>query len=1129
MIWEQQQQLLQDFEVVAELAQPGKNDGSAAFQSMMCYVNAFGTSGNMTKATKFLSMAEEAGHLVARVMGPRMLDGFTNSSACLQRTYSESLALGFSITRKPQIPPKVFIFRDSSMTEYLDYEVFREKALRGELGNDMNVITGERPNIGSSVRPHALELAIQHGDLELVKALLQDIDNEAALVIEGELLVIQAASRGHGAIVIELLKAGAPIARQNSSSLLHWLFCLDRSNLTEVQLLLQKSSGEFPLETWLNEASTEKITVHPQWPFQIHGTPLATAIAAGNSAAINVLLSLGADPLAQAFAVNEGDESPVLTPIHLAVRYHLPEILQLLWQTAFGEKEISGMKLYQAQALGSSPIACALSLMTNAERFAIHGSAYKEALQNTIQQLSPDILLQSSTEGKNALIQAIDLEDLGTVELLLVHCPMLASRKLQHANSKGMFTYPLHFAVQVGSSRDTEESVQILDRILELDPTAIRRFDSSSVKPLHIAAMGSSARITDFLLNLGASCQDLDWHGKSPLHFSGTAANAKLLLASGADIDHKDNLGFTAAHKAAEKGTEDILQALIDAGANLTSTDSEIGSPLHCAIQRKSRTMAEMLLKAGVDINAQNKTGKTPLLLAMDTGHLDLVIFLFENGAHPFIEDNSGSSPFLMSLAWKNPNILSTFEAHDAFEELSWEAKLKALHFAAKSGEPAPLEQFLRRLPKPPVQIYDCEYPGMVSALHESAASCRVDLLDVLISAGFEVDCRDAIGNTPLNLACQAGRNKSDSQMHARINTCKYLIESGADILSKHNGGLTAFKIARAHCDYPLMTLFLEHALERNGLDEQKRQSRILESIKDPSKEDRFCKEARAFIGYEVFAMKLIQDAVLKEEWEFIMACIGGCFVVKQIFHLRPLSARVDWGMTGWDMLRYYSVLRDRDMVRRVALGSGESESQRTWDVGRRNLEAEYLETKGSIDELLWPGQRKRYSYLDRAILRGPHRDPDASETISNGSKVMHNWSMMKKQKALNFEEIAEHGIEFAEFYVRDYVGTVEFLFEGMQKWRAKRNEIRDHGDNMGDLEWAREILEEVEGTLMYPAEGLPVLMTYCSTQQFTTRGWNSIYQTGKAASESLKVLTKDLKKAFEDVDETMERMRGNQ
>jgi serine/threonine protein kinase len=52
IVWEQQQQLLQEFEAAAQHAHHEKNDGSAAFQTMLCYVNAFGTSGNLTKAIK---------------------------------------------------------------------------------------------------------------------------------------------------------------------------------------------------------------------------------------------------------------------------------------------------------------------------------------------------------------------------------------------------------------------------------------------------------------------------------------------------------------------------------------------------------------------------------------------------------------------------------------------------------------------------------------------------------------------------------------------------------------------------------------------------------------------------------------------------------------------------------------------------------------------------------------------------------------------------------------------------------------------------------------------------------------------------------------------------------------------
>ncbi|KAJ5140657.1 hypothetical protein N7448_004065 [Penicillium atrosanguineum] len=1128
IIWEQQQQLLQDFEAGAERAQPGKKDGSDAFQTMLCYVNAFGTSGNLAKATKFLQKAEEEGNLIARLLGPRILDGFTNTS-CLRKTYSESLALCFSITQQPQMPSNVFDFKSSSISEHLSYEVFREVVLSGELEKDVIEVKGLIPNTGSSVRLRALDLSIQHGDCELVDALLHKIESNDDLNSEGKLLVIQAASRGHGSIVTRLLKAGAPITPQKSSSLLHWLFCLDEQSLTDVQSHLLENSYDLPLEALLNEASTEKFTVHSQWPFQVHGTPLAIATAAGNVAAVKVLLSLNANPLAPAFAVVEGDSSPSVTPIHLAVRYHFPMILELLWQTAFSEKQITVTRhhLSRCSALGSFPIACALSLLTNAERFAIHSSTYKEALRITILLLSTDILFQSSPEGKSALTQAIDLEDVDTVELLLQHCPVLASRKLEQPNCQEMFTYPLHFAVQIGSCRDTEESVSILKLILQLDPVAIDRLDSSSVKPIHVAAMGTSTRIMEYLLSLGTSCDDLDCHGQSPLHFCITASNAKLLLSKGANIDQKDKLGFTAAHSAASKGNEDVLQALINAGGNLSSQDNKIGTPLHCAIERKSRTMAEMLLKAGADINAQDKHGRTPLLMAMNIGRSDLVLFLFENGAHPFIEDNAGSSPFLMSLAWESSNILSRFQNHSYFEQISWEAKLKALYFAAESGEPKPLKEYLRKLPKPPTQVYDCEYPGMVSAIHKCAASCRADLLEVLLSAGFKVDSRDAAGNTPLIIASRAGRGKNDTHAYLRTYTCQRLIENGADILAKHNGGLTAFKIARAHRDYPLMTLFLERVLEMNDLDTQARRSRILDSITDPSKEKEFCKEARAMIGNEIFEAKLIQDAVLKEEWDFIMTCIGGCFIFNDQFGSRDFNGNAGWGMTDLDMVRYYSALKDRDMVRWIFLEIGDPRFEGKWDVGGRNLNMEFRETKGSADELLWPGQAKILSNLDRSILMGPIQYIHALDTVPVGRRVSMGLRSMKFQAPLDLEDVSEYELDHMIDMIRMNIQEVDALSKILQDWHNKRNQIRDHGDKMDDLEWARGQIEKIQLNLDAPTQTHSSLMTSCSAKQSKPE-WKALYQREQAGSEKLTNLSEAVNTATEQLDRALDMKRGN-
>ena len=414
----------------------------------------------------------------------------------------------------------------------------------------------------------------------------------------------------------------------------------------------------------------------------------------------------------------------------------------------------------------------------------------------------------------------------------------------------------------------------------------------------------------------------------------------------------------------------------------------------------------------------------------------------------------------------------------------------------------------------------------MVLAIHLCAASCRVDLLEVLLSAGFKVDSRDAAGNTPLIRACRAGRGKDDTKAYLRMYMCQRLVENGADILAKHDKGLTAFKIARAHLDYPLITLLLEHVLERNGLDTPTRRSRILESITDPSKEEKFCKEARALIGNERFEAKLIQDAVLKEEWDFIMTCIGGGFVFNDQFDSRDVDGNAPWGMNDLDMVRYYSVLKDRDMVRWIFLEAGDPKFEKKCDIGRRNLNVEFCETKGSVDELLWPGQTKILSNLDRSILTGPVRDPRVRETVAVGRRVAMDWRSMRF-KALGLEHVSEYGLEDMEYEIRANIQRADALSRILHNWQNTRNLIRDKGDELEDLEWVRGQIEEIQHTLDGPAQTHSILMTCCSTRQSEPE-WKALYQNGKAGSEKLTDLTKAVKAATEQVDLALDKKKGN-
>ncbi|KAJ5286974.1 hypothetical protein N7478_002660 [Penicillium angulare] len=963
IIWEQQEQLLQDFETVAQKNEPQKNNGSAIFQTMLCYVNVFGTSMDLSKASQFLHAAEEANHLVACILGCRLQNAFSGDHVSTKK-YSECLALGFSKIGQHEKSTAISVHNGESVMEFADYSALKDAILHERTFADVDKDDLEKIILtrnGSSQSWNVLEMAIQQGDIDLMGRLLPAFSQKLNEPGKNGCILVQAARWGHGDMVIRLLQEGVTISHRSPSSyLLHWLFCLDKSDLLEVQRLLQKRMSQSDRLSAISCAVVEKFPLHPQWPFVVHGTPLATAVASGSLAAVETLLSLKADPTAAAFASTEEDDSaPVLTPIHLAISYHFPEMVKRLWYAAFGQKKIKLNGGSRSHKLGRFPIACSISLRTNCERFAIHGSRHRQVIQETIDLLPIEAFTQTSPEGKDAITQAIDLEDVEAVELILQSHPILARRRLCQPGKDVMFTYPLHFAVQVGSLRDSEESAQIVSVIMKLDPTAINRPDSSSAKPIHVAAMGTSARMLNTLLEYGAKPFELDGRGQTPLFFCNSANVAKVLLSNGANINHKDQLGFTPVHAAINQGAIELLQELINAGAELKYVAGESGSPLHCAVKKRSLLMVEMLLKAGMDVDVKDTNNRTSLLDAIDTGRSDLVSVLFENGADPFIMDKNGSSPFHMALSWPNASILIKFQISKKLETLSFETKVAALYFAAENSEPGTLRLFLSKAFGPvlrenrPVFLYRRDVD---IAVHKAVLASRADLLGTLLDYGLRVDPEDDDGNTPLLLACLMGRKRPGFDQYSRANVCVTLINHGANIKSKNKRGINPFSIAQAHTDYHVMSLLLDHAFRLSDLDAK---SRMLDSIKGPEKDKQHCQESRELIGDETIDLQLLKQAAIKEEWSFFMACIGGNFVGKndllQIFS-RPRSYRGVEPVDSLDVLRYQCVQRDQEIVRylhQIATLGATIESKVPF--GKRNLQTECSECAAGLSATLWP------------------------------------------------------------------------------------------------------------------------------------------------------------------------------
>ena len=168
-----------------------------------------------------------------------------------------------------------------------------------------------------------------------------------------------------------------------------------------------------------------------------------------------------------------------------------------------------------------------------------------------------------------------------------------------------------------------------------------------------------------------AGREALNYHvprgGSTPLLFAaraGDAESARLLLASGADVNDALPNGMTALVEAAHSGHSAVGILLLDRGADPNA--AEIGyTALHAAVLRGGLDLVKALLRHGANPNAPitrgtpvrrnsedfelpaTLVGATPYLLAAKFLEPDIMRVLAEEGADPRAPMKSGETPLM--------------------------------------------------------------------------------------------------------------------------------------------------------------------------------------------------------------------------------------------------------------------------------------------------------------------------------------------------------------------------------------------------------------------------------------------------------------------------------------------------
>ena len=112
-------------------------------------------------------------------------------------------------------------------------------------------------------------------------------------------------------------------------------------------------------------------------------------------------------------------------------------------------------------------------------------------------------------------------------------------------------------------------------------------------------------------------------------------AEAKRLLAAGADPNEARLVGFPAVFFPVTFRNLEVFQAMVEKGADVQARDASGSTALMWAAFNEAGdpTMVEELLRLGLDPNAKNQAGETALTWAVRRGNARVIAVLEKAGA----------------------------------------------------------------------------------------------------------------------------------------------------------------------------------------------------------------------------------------------------------------------------------------------------------------------------------------------------------------------------------------------------------------------------------------------------------------------------------------------------------------
>lgn len=400
-----------------------------------------------------------------------------------------------------------------------------------------------------------------------------------------------------------------------------------------------------------------------------------------------------------------------------------------------------------------------------------------------------------AADGLTALVGAVEADNEALVETLLEHdVPTETAFSLTSIVPRP----PLITAADNGN-------IGIVRMLLE-HAANVKAVTGMGTTALSAAVHNADTAMINLLLAYGAENDVAGFRGPVALDHainSGQVEIARMLITNGADIDREQLFSDNRMEWAVERNDTAMIALLLELGMD---PDGDGGTtPLVKAAMDGSVEAATLLIAHGANIHHRTPwfgAEMSALDFALSNGHFDIADMLLDKGA-TFGSDSVASVSMLRVLArgnWtmyqrlrgkgvKLPSAPTPDDLRHAFSSCLAENCLECLKVLASLGA-------------------DVNDPGPFGdpPLTRAAQSCSTDVIAWFLDQGVAIDVRDSDDKTPLMHAAAYGNAPVVS----------LLLERGADAFAVDEDDRTALSLAGWYGSTDALKILIDHYRTRN-------------------------------------------------------------------------------------------------------------------------------------------------------------------------------------------------------------------------------------------------------------------------------------------------------------------------